>query len=85
MKTVLISGGARGIGYGIAESLLQCGYRVVVTGLTDDEVTAVYRRDNLSAMRLDVTDDQAVADRDKLKKLMDDTNAFMAKVCKKGA
>ena len=61
-KVALITGGARGIGFGIAEALLQSGYRVLVTGLSDEEVTAVPPRDHLSSTRLDVTDDHAVAD-----------------------
>lgn len=55
-KLALVTGGARGIGLGIAEALLARDYQVVVTGLTDDEVAAVPRRQGLSAIRLDVTD-----------------------------
>jgi len=61
-KVALITGGARGIGYGIAEALLGAGYHVIVTGLTDEEVEVVPLRDHLSAMRLDVKDDHAVID-----------------------
>ena len=61
-KVALITGGARGIGFGIVEALLAAGYHVIVTGLTDEEVEAVPQRKNLSAMRLDVTDDHAVID-----------------------
>ena len=61
MKQALITGGARGIGWGIAEALLAAGYGVTVTGLTDDEVAAVPVRDNVKAVRLDVTDDGQVA------------------------
>jgi NAD(P)-dependent dehydrogenase (short-subunit alcohol dehydrogenase family) len=61
MKQVLITGGARGIGFGIAEAMLAAGYKVTVTGLTAEEVAAVPRRDNLSAVTLDVTDNAAVA------------------------
>lgn len=61
-KVALITGGARGIGFGVAEALLQSGYHVVVTGLSDDEVAAVPAREKLLAYQLDVTDDQAVAD-----------------------
>lgn len=60
-KTALITGGARGIGFGIAEALLQSGYQVYVTGLTGDEVAAVPRRANLVAMVLDVTHDASVS------------------------
>lgn len=61
MKQALITGGARGIGFGIAEAMLVAGYAVTVTGLTDAEVATVPARDNLKAVRLDVTNDADVA------------------------
>jgi NAD(P)-dependent dehydrogenase (short-subunit alcohol dehydrogenase family) len=61
MKQALITGGARGIGFGIAEAMLKAGYGVTVTGLTAEEVAAVPVRENLKAVRLDVTDDADVA------------------------
>jgi NAD(P)-dependent dehydrogenase (short-subunit alcohol dehydrogenase family) len=61
MKQALITGGARGIGFGIAEALLKAGYGVTVTGLSRDEVAAVPAPDHLAAARLDVTDDASVA------------------------
>ena len=61
MKQALITGGARGIGWGIAEAMLAAGYDVTVTGLTSEEVEAVPHYDRLTAMRLDVTDDGDVA------------------------
>jgi NAD(P)-dependent dehydrogenase (short-subunit alcohol dehydrogenase family) len=61
MKQALITGGARGIGFGIAEAMLNAGYGVTVTGLTDEEVAAVPVGENLKAKRLDVTDDADVA------------------------
>ena len=62
MKQALITGGARGIGFGIAEAMLQAGYAVVVTGLTEEEVAAVPKRDRLKAVALDVTNDAQVSD-----------------------
>jgi NAD(P)-dependent dehydrogenase (short-subunit alcohol dehydrogenase family) len=62
MKQALITGGARGIGFGIAQAMLQAGYEVLVTGLTADEVAGVPRRDHLKAVALDVTKDAQVAD-----------------------
>jgi len=59
-KLALVTGGARGIGFGIAEALLARDYQVVVTGLTNDEVVAVPTRKGLSAIRLDVTNDESV-------------------------
>ncbi len=61
MKQVLITGGARGIGWGIAQAMLEAGYGVTVTGLTADEVAAVPREANLKAVTLDVTSDSDVA------------------------
>src|SRR3954465_12661996 len=61
MKRALITGGARGIGLGIAEAMLAADYDVTVTGLTADEVAAVPKRDRLRAVPLDVTDDMDVA------------------------
>jgi NAD(P)-dependent dehydrogenase (short-subunit alcohol dehydrogenase family) len=61
MRQALITGGARGIGFGIAEAMLQAGYGVTVTGLTAEEAAATPRRDNLRAVALDVTSDAQVA------------------------
>ena len=61
MRRAFVTGGARGIGFGIAEALLAAGYLVTVTGLTQVEVAAVPAREGLRAIELDVTDDAAVA------------------------
>ena len=61
MKQALITGGARGIGFGIAEAMLAAGYSVTVTGLTAEEVAAAPSRDNLHAAQLDVTDEAGIA------------------------
>jgi len=61
MKQALITGGARGIGLGIAEAMLTAGYAVTVTGLTDDEVAGVPKHDHLNAVTLNVTSDAGVA------------------------
>jgi len=60
-KTALITGGARGIGFGIAEAMLKAGYQVTVTGLTEAEVAAVPHMSGLHAVRLDVTRGDEVA------------------------
>jgi len=43
MKTAIVTGGSKGIGYGIAESLIKEGWRVAITGRTqntlDDAIT----------------------------------------------
>jgi NAD(P)-dependent dehydrogenase (short-subunit alcohol dehydrogenase family) len=61
MKQALITGGARGIGFGIAQAMLDAGYGVTVTGLTAEEVAAVPKCENLQAVTLDVTSDAQVA------------------------
>ncbi len=61
MKQVLITGGARGIGWGIAQAMLAAGYGVTVTGLTPEEVAAVPQHADLKAVTLDVTSDSEVA------------------------
>ena len=62
MRQALITGGARGIGFGVATAMLTAGFRVVVTGLTEDEVAAVPQQDRLEAVRLDVTDAAGIAE-----------------------
>ena len=57
---VLIAGGARGIGWDIAEAMLEAGYSATVTGLTGDEVAAVPSLPHLDAVRLDVSSDADV-------------------------
>lgn len=61
MRHALVTGGARGIGLGIAGALLDAGYAVTVTGLTAEEVAHVSPRENLRAMQLDVTVEDSVA------------------------
>ena len=61
MRRVIVTGGARGIGWGIAEAMLEAGYAVTVTGLTPEEVSAVPRHPHVEAVQLDVTSDAQVA------------------------
>jgi NAD(P)-dependent dehydrogenase (short-subunit alcohol dehydrogenase family) len=61
MRQALVTGGARGIGLGIATALLADGHAVTVTGLTAEEVAAVPPRPHLTAVTLDVTSDAEVA------------------------
>jgi NAD(P)-dependent dehydrogenase (short-subunit alcohol dehydrogenase family) len=60
LRKAIITGGARGIGWGIANSMLEAGYAVTVTGLTRKEVDAVPAREQLEAVQLDVTSDAQV-------------------------
>lgn len=59
-RRAVITGGARGIGFGIATAMLDAGYEVTVTGFSEEEVAAVPERAHLSAYRLDVTQAESV-------------------------
>jgi len=61
-RQVIITGGARGIGFGIATAMLNAGYDVTATGLSAEEVAAVPPNRHLSAVRLDVTRPESIAD-----------------------
>ena len=61
-RQVIITGGARGIGFGIATAMLNAGYDVTATGLSAEEVAAVPQNRHLSAVRLDVTRPESIAD-----------------------
>ena len=45
-RRAVITGGARGIGFGIATAMLDAGYEVTVTGFSEEEVAAVPERDS---------------------------------------
>jgi NAD(P)-dependent dehydrogenase (short-subunit alcohol dehydrogenase family) len=57
----LVTGGTTGIGFGIAAAMLDAGYEVTVTGLTEQQVARVPQRQHLSAVKLDVTSAASVA------------------------
>ncbi len=59
-KHALVTGGTRGIGYGVAKSLIANGWSVVATGVSAEEVAACPETDGLSAVVLDVTDQASV-------------------------
>lgn len=60
MKTVLVTGGTRGIGRAIALTFLKKGYRVCVTYSKDEESASVARALGLEAYRADVAEERAV-------------------------
>lgn len=61
-RQAVITGGARGIGFGIATAMVEAGYDVTVTGLTEAEIAAVPQDSHLSAVRLDVTRAESIAE-----------------------
>ncbi len=60
IRTALVTGGARGIGYGAAVALAKVGYAVTATGVSHEEVEAASPHQGVTFRRLDVTDDGAV-------------------------
>jgi NAD(P)-dependent dehydrogenase (short-subunit alcohol dehydrogenase family) len=63
-KVAVVTGGASGIGYGIARTLLKAGMKVVICDVNDkhlDEVRAELKgANNVHFIKLDVTDRQAM-------------------------
>jgi NAD(P)-dependent dehydrogenase (short-subunit alcohol dehydrogenase family) len=59
-RIALVTGGTRGIGRGVVETLLAQEWRVIATGATQEEVDAAPRAEGLENMVLDVTDAASV-------------------------
>lgn len=60
MKTVLVTGGVRGIGYAIACAFLKKGYRVCVSYSKDEQNAALAETAGLEVYRASVADENAV-------------------------
>lgn len=60
-KIAVITGGSSGIGAAAADALAGDGFHVVVAARRLDRVEEVARRNNGTAVQLDVTDDESVA------------------------
>ena len=64
-KTAFVTGGASGIGLGIAKALLGAGMNVVIADIREDHLTAATREldrdEHVLALQLDVTDRRAYA------------------------
>ena len=58
MKTVLISGGVRGIGLAVAEAFLKKGYRVAVTYSKDEASAKLARAKGLEVYRAEVSSEE---------------------------
>ena len=59
MKTVLVTGGVRGIGLAICEAFLQKGYRVCATYSQDDKNAQIAREKGVEIYKVSVTDEVA--------------------------
>ena len=60
MKTILITGGVRGIGKSIAEKFLKKGYRVCVTYSKDESSASATAALGIETYRADVSNELAV-------------------------
>ena len=61
-KTAFVTGGASGIGLGIAKALLGAGMRVVIADIRDDHLKSAQAElesaDRILALKLDITKDR---------------------------
>lgn len=60
MKTVLVTGGVRGIGLAIAEKFLEKGYRVIVTYSKDEKSASIAKAKGLEVYRADVSNETEI-------------------------
>jgi NAD(P)-dependent dehydrogenase (short-subunit alcohol dehydrogenase family) len=58
-KTVIVTGGSRGLGLGLVEALVEQGAKVTVVARDEAALAAVAQRLRVAAVRADVTDDRA--------------------------
>lgn len=60
-RLVLVTGGTRGIGEGIARHLATAGYQVIAAGHKQDEIDAFQATANVVTAQVDVTDEKSVS------------------------
>ncbi|SMX47847.1 SDR family NAD(P)-dependent oxidoreductase [Maliponia aquimaris] len=61
-RTAFVSGGTRGIGAGVAQTLAAAGWHVIAAGATQAEVDAFEPVPGIDTRVMDVTDDRAVTE-----------------------
>ncbi|MBA4191916.1 MAG: 2-deoxy-D-gluconate 3-dehydrogenase [Planctomycetaceae bacterium] len=60
-RLVLVTGGTRGIGEGVARHLASTGYRVIAAGFSEAEIAAFAPQPGIETALLDVTSESSVA------------------------
>ena len=60
MKQVLVTGGTRGIGEGVARTLAASGWSVIAVSVSQDELRAFEPQDGIKTQLMDVTDQASV-------------------------
>ncbi len=60
MKQVLVTGGTRGIGAGVARTLASAGWSVIAASVSQAELDAFESQDGISVTLLDVTDQSSI-------------------------
>ncbi|MCT8158995.1 SDR family NAD(P)-dependent oxidoreductase [Pseudoruegeria sp. SHC-113] len=61
MKRVVVTGGTRGIGEGVARGLAAAGWEVIAASASEEERAAFVAQDGISVRALDVTSEASVA------------------------
>ena len=59
MKTAIVTGANKGVGYATTELLLQHGYKVIATSKNIDNISSI-KSDNIEVYKLDITEEQEI-------------------------